>query len=58
MKVMDAKVVHLTIDIDAPNTIEIVKKYKVNATPIILDSQGKILKQVVGKIEKKKKRNF
>jgi len=44
------------IDIDNANTKEIVKYYKVSATPttIILDSQGEVLDYVVGKIEKKK----
>lgn len=44
------------IDIDNANTKEIVKYYKVSATPttIIIDSQGEVLDYVVGKIEKKK----
>ncbi|GLB53951.1 hypothetical protein NBRC110019_29920 [Neptunitalea chrysea] len=44
------------IDIDNPNTKEIVNHYKIGATPttIIVDSKGKVLDYAVGKIEKKK----
>ncbi len=51
--------VHFTpvmIDVDNPNSIELLRYFKVDATPttIILDSQGKILDYAVGKVEKKK----
>lgn len=54
--IINSQVVPVMIDIDNPNTKELVKYYKVGATPttIIVDSQGKILDYVVGKIEKKK----
>ncbi len=56
MKVINSEVVPVIIDIDNPNTIELVKQYNVGATPttIIIDSQGNVLDYVVGKIEKKK----
>lgn len=55
-RIINSQVTPVMIDIDNPNTKELVKYYKVSATPttIILDSQGKVLDFVVGKIEKKK----
>ncbi len=55
-RIINSQVIPVMIDIDNPNTKELVKYYKVSATPttIILDSQGKVLDYAVGKIEKKK----
>jgi len=55
-RIINSQVTPVMIDIDNPNTKELVKYYKVSATPttIILDSQGKVLDYVVGKIGKKK----
>lgn len=55
-RVINLQFTPVMIDIDNPNTKELVKYYKVSATPttIILDSQGEVLDYVVGKIEKKK----
>jgi len=55
-RIINTQVTPVMIDIDNPNTKEIVKYYKVSATPttIILDSQGKVLDYAVGKIGKKK----
>jgi len=55
-RIINSQVTPVMIDIDNPNTKEIVKYYKVSATPttIILDSQGKVLDYAVGKIGKKK----
>ncbi len=55
-KVINLQVTPVMIDIDDPNTKELVKHYTVNATPttIIIDSEGKVIDKVVGKIEKKK----
>jgi len=55
-RIINSQVTPVMIDIDNPNTKELVKYYKVSATPttIILDSQGKVLDYTVGKIEKKK----
>lgn len=55
-KIVNSKVTPIIIDIDNPNTKEIVKKYKVGATPttIIVDSYGEVLDYAVGKIDKKK----
>jgi thioredoxin 1 len=55
-KVINSQVTPVLIDIDTPNTNELVKHYKVSATPttIIIDSEGKVIDYVVGKIEKKK----
>lgn len=56
MKVINSELVPVIIDIDDPNNIELVMKYKVSSTPttIIIDSQGKILNAIEGKIGKKK----
>lgn len=53
---INSKLIPVMIDIDNPNTNEIVKYFKIGATPttIILDSQGKVLDYAVGKIGKKK----
>lgn len=55
-RAINSKLIPVMIDIDNPNTIELVKYFKIGATPttIILDSQGKVLDYVVGKIGKKK----
>lgn len=55
-EVINSQVTPVMIDIDLPNTNELVKHYKVSATPttIIIDSEGKVINYVVGKIEKKK----
>lgn len=55
-KVVNSQVTPVIIDIDNPNTKEVVKYYKVGVTPttIIVNSQGKVLDYAVGKIEKKK----
>lgn len=54
--IINSQFTPVIIDIDNANTKEIVKYYKVGATPttIIVDSQGEVLDYVVGKIEKKK----
>lgn len=56
MKVINHEVVPVIIDIDDPSSLELVKLYKVSATPttIIMDSQENVLDYVVGKIEKDK----
>ena len=55
-KVINLQVTPVMINIDDPNTKELVKHYAVSATPttIIIDSEGKVINKVVGKIEKKK----
>jgi len=55
-KIINSQFIPVMIDIDNPNTKEIVKHYKVGATPttIIIDSKGKVLDYKVGKIGKKK----
>jgi thioredoxin 1 len=55
-RIINSQVTPVMIDIDNPKTKELVNHYKVSATPttIILDSQGKVLDYVVGRIEKKK----
>lgn len=55
-KIVNSKVTPIIIDIDNPNTKEIVNKYKIGATPttIIIDSNGEVLDYDVGKIHKKK----
>lgn len=54
MKAINSKVVSVEIYIDDPNNKELVKQYKISATPTtaILDSQEKVLEYVTGKIEK------
>lgn len=55
-KIVNSKVTPIIIDIDNPNTKEIVNKYKIGATPttIIIDSNGEVFDYAVGKIDKKK----
>ncbi len=55
-RVVNAHFTPVMIDVDNPNSIELLRYFKVGATPttIILDSQGKILDYAVGKVEKKK----
>jgi protein disulfide-isomerase len=55
-RIVNAQFTPVMIDIDNPNTKELLRHYKVNATPttIILDAQGKVLDYAVEKIEKKK----
>lgn len=55
-KIVNSKVTPIIIDIDNPNTKEIVNKYKISAIPttIIIDSNGEVLDYAVGKIDKKK----
>ena len=55
-KIVNSQVTPVMIDIDNPSTKELVKYYKIDTTPttIIVNSQGKVLDFVVGKIEKKK----
>ena len=55
-RAINSKVTPVMIDIDNPNTNELVKHFKIGATPttIILNSQGKVLDYAVGKIGKKK----
>ena len=54
-KVINSQFTPVSIDIDDPNTKELVQYYKVNSTPttLILDSEGKILDKAIGKIDKK-----
>jgi thioredoxin-related protein len=54
--VINSQFIPVMIDIDNPNTKQIVKYYKVGTTPttIILNSKGKVLDYKVGKIGKKK----
>lgn len=56
MKTVNSQVIPVMIDIDNPNTEELVKHYNVGATPttIIIDSKGKVIDHVVGKIGKNK----
>lgn len=53
---VNSKVNPIIINIDDPNTKEIVSYYKVGATPttIIVDTKGEVLEYAVGKIDKKK----
>lgn len=55
MEVVNSEVIPVMIDIDNPNTKKLVKHYNIGVTPttVIVDSQGKVLDYVVGKIEKK-----
>ena len=55
-KEINSKITPVIIDIDDTNTKEIVKHYKVHGTPttIIIDSEGKIIENILGKIEKNK----
>lgn len=53
-EILNSQIIPRTINVDDPNNIELVKHYKVGATPttIIIDSEGKVLEYSVGKIEK------
>ena len=55
-KLVNNNVIPITIDIDNPNSKEVVQYFKVGATPttIIVDSKGKLLDYAVVKIDKKK----
>ncbi len=52
--IINSKFKAIEIDIDNPETKEIVNQYNVNATPttMLLDAEGKVIKTIVGKIEK------
>ena len=54
-KIINSEFIAIMIDIDSPNTKDIVKHYKIGATPttIILDSKGKVIDSVMGKAGKK-----
>lgn len=54
-KIVNSKVLPIMVDIDNPNTKEIVNKYKVGTTPvtIFINSNGDVLDYAVGKIDKK-----
>lgn len=56
MKIINSQVIPVMIDIDDPNTEELVKHFKVGATPttIIINPEGKVLDYAVGRIGKKK----
>mgnify|MGYP000147384487 CR=1 FL=1 len=56
MQVVNTETTPVMIDIDNPNTKELVKHYKIGATPttVIVDSEGTVLDYAVGKIEKEK----
>lgn len=56
MKIINSQVIPVMIDIDDPNTEELVKHFKVGATPttIIINSKGKVLDYAVGRTGKKK----
>ncbi len=55
-KALNLYVTSVMINIDDPKTKELVKHYAVSTTPttIIIDSEGKVINKVVGKIEKNK----
>ncbi len=55
-EIMNSKFRAILIDVDNPKTKEIVNQYKANVTPttILLDSEGKVVRHIVGKIEKDK----
>lgn len=55
-KEINSKITPVIIDIDDKNTKEIVKHYRVQGTPttIIIDSEGKVIEKILGKIEKNK----
>jgi len=55
-KAINSQVTPEMIDVDDPNTKELVEHYRVGVTPttIIIDSEGKVIDYVVGKIKKKK----
>ena len=54
-KLVNDKVIPITINIDNPKTKEIVQYFKVGATPttIIVNSNGEVLDYAVGKMNKK-----
>jgi len=56
MKAINSQVVPVMIDVDDPNTQELVKLYKIGGTPVTIftDPQGKVLDYAVGKIGKTK----
>lgn len=56
MKVVNAQVVPVMINIDDPNAKELVKHYKVGGTPITIftDHQGEVLDYAFGKLGKTK----
>lgn len=56
MKAINLQVVPLMIDVDAPDSEELVKYYKIGVTPVTIftDAQGKVLDYAVGKIDKTK----
>lgn len=55
-KIVNAKVRPILIDVDNPDSQDVIKKYKIGVTPttIIVDSRGEVLDYAVGKIDKKK----
>lgn len=54
MKIVNAQVVPVIIDVDDPNAEALVKRYKIGGTPVIIftDAQGEVLDYAVGKIGK------
>ncbi|WP_282039551.1 thioredoxin family protein [Saccharicrinis aurantiacus] len=54
MKAVNAQVVPVIINVDDPNTKEIIKRYNIDVTPITIftDPQGVVLDYAVGKIGK------
>ena len=56
MKAINAQVVPIMIDIDDPNSQELVKRYNIGGTPITIftDAKGNVLDYAVGKIGKTK----
>lgn len=54
-RIINSQFTPVIIDIDDPNSKKLVKQYNVGATPttIILDSNGKVLNSVIGKVGKK-----
>ena len=55
-KIINSQIIPVIIDIDNPETKDLVKHFTVSATPttIITDSEGKVIDYAVGKIGKKK----
>lgn len=56
MQLVNTEVTPVMIDIDSPNTKELVSHYQIGATPttVVVDSEGNVLDYAVGKIEKEK----
>jgi len=56
MKAINSQVVPVMINVDDPNTVELLKQYEVGGTPITIftDPQGKVIDYAVGKIGKTK----